>query len=130
MHLKVAVLDVEREVEALALNGARERGGDVEIERVAEFVRLGCAAGLDSCSQVAGVVAAEARFAQRSHQIAQRAEAEEVESLIGDFKARLRLSFSDLTAGGGAARGIVWLVNADVVFPLHPLDELLDQSLH
>src|SRR5271157_4937764 len=107
MHLEVAVLDVERQVQALALDGAGKRGGDVEIERVAEFVRLGGAAGLDSCSQVAGVVTTEARFAQRSHQIAQRAEAEEVESLVGDFKARLRLSFANLPAGGGAARGIV-----------------------
>src|SRR5271157_2429256 len=130
MHLKVAVFDVEREVQALALDGAGERGGDVEIERVAEFVRLGCAAGLDSRSQVAGVVTAEARFAQRSHQIAQRAEPEKVESLVGDFKARLRLRFANLPAGAGAARGIVRLVNADVVFPLHALDELLDQLLH
>src|SRR5208337_5105410 len=129
MHLQVAVLDIERQVQTLALDGARERGGNVEIERVAEFVRLGGAAGLDSSSQVAGVVAAEAGLAQRSHQIAQRAKAEEVEPLVGDFKARLRLRFSDLAAGGGAARGIVRLVNADVVFPLHALDELLDQLL-
>src|SRR5208283_2353361 len=130
MHLQIAVLNIERQVQALALDGAGERGSDVEIERVAEFVGLGCAAGLDSRGQVAGVMAAEAGLAQRSHQIAQRAEAKKVESFVGNFKSRLRLRLADLTAGGGAARRIVRLVNADVVLLLHALDELLDQLLH
>ena len=46
-------------VEAFALNGARERRRDVEIERVAELVGLGRSAGLDSGSEVARVVASE-----------------------------------------------------------------------
>ncbi len=75
-------------------------------------------------------MAAEARFAQRAHQVTQRAEAKEVEALVGNLEARLRLRLSNLPARGGAARWIVRLVNADVIVLLHALDELLDQLLH
>ena len=130
MHLEVAVLDVEREAQSFALDGAGERGGDVKVQGVAELVGLGGAAGLDAGGLVASIVAAEAGLAERAHQVAQGAEAEEVESLVGDFEARLRLRLAYLAAGGGAAGGIVRLVHADVVFLLHALDELLDQLLH
>ncbi len=130
MHLKIAVLDVERQVEAFALNRIGQRRGDVEVQRVAEFVGLRCAAGLDAGGLVARVVAAEVRFTQRAQQIAQRTEAEEVESFVGDFEAGLRLRVADLAAGGRTARRIVRLIDVDVVFLLHALDELLDQIFH
>ena len=130
MHLQIAVLDVQRQVQAFALNRVRQRRGDVEVQRVAEFVGLRRAAGLDAGGLVARVVAAEVRFAQRAQQIAQRAKAEEVEPLVGDLEARLRLRVADLPAGGRAARWIVRLIDVDVVFLLHALDELLDQVFH
>ena len=111
MHLQVAVLDIQRQVQAFALDRVRQRRGDVEVQRVAEFVGLGGAAGLDAGGLVAGVVAAEARLAQRAQQIAQRAEAEEVEPFVGDLEARLRLRVADLSAGGRAARRIVRLID-------------------
>ncbi len=117
-------------LQAFALDGVRQRRGDVEIHGVAELVGLGRAAGLDAGSGVARVVAAEAGFAQRAQQIAQRSEAEEVQPLVGDFEARLRLRVANLAAGGRAARGIVRLVNADVIFLLHALDKLVDQLVH
>ena len=64
-----------------------ERGGGVEVERVAKFVALRRAVGLDAGGPMVRVVAAEARFAERSEQIAQRFEAQEVEALVGDFEA-------------------------------------------
>ena len=50
--------------QTFALDGAGERGGDIEVERVAEFVRPGGAAGFDPGRQVPGVVTAEAGFSQ------------------------------------------------------------------
>ena len=62
MHLQVGIFDIQRELHTLALNGAGERGSDVEIERVAEFVLSRCAAGLNAGRHVAGVVTSKARF--------------------------------------------------------------------
>jgi hypothetical protein len=98
MHLEVAVLDVQRQVQTFALDCARQRGGDVEIQRVAEFVCLRCTAGLDAGGLVACVVTAEVRFPKRAQQIAQRAKAEEVEPLVGDLEARLRLRIANLSS--------------------------------
>ena len=64
MHLQVDVLDVQRQPQSLALNRARKRRRDVEIQRVAEFVLPRRAAGLDAGGHVARVVPPEARLAQ------------------------------------------------------------------
>src|SRR3989442_7696455 len=64
VYLQIRIFDVERQLESLALNRTGERAGDVEIERIAEFVDLGSSAGLDSRRQVAGIVAAEAGLAE------------------------------------------------------------------
>src|SRR5438309_673815 len=64
VYLQIGILDVERQLESLALNRTGERAGDIEIECVAEFVDLGSSAGLDSRRQVAGIVAAEAGLAE------------------------------------------------------------------
>ena len=113
--------------EAFALDGAGKRGRNVEVECVAELVGLGRPAGFDAGGEVAGVVASEAGFAERAEQVAQRFEAEEVEALVGDFEFGLLLVFADLSAGAGRARGIRWLVDGNVVFLLHALDQLFDE---
>ena len=113
-------------LQAFALNGAGKCGGNIEVERVAEFVRPGCAAGLDAGGQVARVMASEAGFAQRPHQIAQRLEAEKVQALVGDFKFGL-LSLAGLSANARLPRRIVRFIDADVIFLLHAFDQLLDQ---
>ena len=69
MHLQVFVVDIQRQREAFALNRAREGCGDVEIQRVAEFISLRCAAGFDSGGEIARIVASEAGFAQRAKQV-------------------------------------------------------------
>ncbi len=72
-------------------------------------------------------MAAEAGLAQRPEQIPERLVSEKVEALVGDLKSRLLLRVADLASDAGAIRGIMGLVNADVVLLLHALDELLDQ---
>ena len=129
MDLQVAVFDVERQVKPLTLDGAGERRSDVEVQGVAEFVGLRRAAGFDAGRGVAGIVPSEARFAERPQQIAQGAESQEVESLVGNFEARLGLGLADLAAYRGTARRVVWLIDADVVFLLHAIDELFDKLL-
>ena len=89
VDVQVGVLHVERDLGALAADGGEQRLADVEVQRVAELVLLGGAGGLDAGGEVAGVVAAEARFAERAQQILQRLEAEEVERLVGDLELDL-----------------------------------------
>ncbi len=95
-------------------------------ERVAELVGLRRAAGFDAGGQIARVVPSKARFAQRSQQIAQRLEAQEVETLVGDFELGL-LRLAGLSADARLPRGIVRLIDGNVIFLLHALDELFDQ---
>ena len=115
----------------LALHRVQQRAGRVEVERVAELVRLRRAGRLDAGRLLARVVAAVAALAERAEQIAQRAVAEEVERLVGDFegapaagRARCRRCPARRCALGfevGRRR--------DVALLAHPLDDLLDQLL-
>ena len=97
MDLQVAIFEIQGEPKAFALNRARECRGDVEVQRVAEFVLLGGAAGFDAGGHVAGIVASEAGFAERAEQIAEGFESQEVQALVGDFEFGL-LRFADLPA--------------------------------
>ena len=67
---EVAVIEVERDVE---IAGARERVLErfvhVEVERVAELVRLAEAVGLDAGREIGRVVAPEARLAERAEDL-------------------------------------------------------------
>src|SRR5581483_3186354 len=114
------------QLQTFALDGARQRCRDIEIECVAEFVLLGGATRLDAGGEVARVVSAKTGFAQRSQQIAQGAESEEVETFIGDLEFCLRLVLADLPAYTRLFGRIVRLVNGDVVLLFHAIDELLD----
>src|SRR4029077_15227296 len=86
MNLQIRILDVERKVEALALDGIGERGGDVQVQRVAELVSPRSAAGFDSGGEIAGVMTPEAGLAQGSHQVTERFESQKVQALVGNFK--------------------------------------------
>ena len=97
MDVEVGVLDVERRIpldggaDALAGEDVVERGGDVEIEGVAELVELGRAVGFNAGGLVERVVAAEGGFAERAEQIAQGLVAEEVHALSVTSKRAFRL---------------------------------------
>src|SRR5262249_22071592 len=69
----------------------QERRRRIEVERVAELVRLRRAGRLHAGRLLARVVAAVAALAERAEQIAQRAVAEEVERLVGDLEGHRRL---------------------------------------
>ena len=128
VHVQIVVLQVERQADAFARDRRAERRGGIQVQRVAELVRLRSAAGFDAGGPMARVVAAKARFAQRAEQIAQRLEAQKVQALVGHFEARLTFGHAGL-----AARPIcvIWILRVrcggDVVLLLHALDELVDQ---
>src|SRR5580704_16534009 len=126
MHLQIRVFDVERQRESFALDRARQRRRNVEIERIAELVSLGGPAGLNAGGKIARIVASKAGFAQRSQKITQRFEAEEVEALVGNLELGL-LRFAGLAADARLARWVVRLVDGDVVLLLHALNELFDE---
>src|SRR6266498_620422 len=70
---------------------------------------------------------AETRFSQRSQKVPQSLVSKKIQALIGDFEPRLLLRFADLAANARTFCRIMRLVNAEVIFLLHALDELLDQ---
>ena len=71
-----------------ALDRVEQRARRIEVQRVAELVRLRRAGRLDAGRLLARVVAAVAALAERSEQIAQRAVAEKIERLVGDLEGR------------------------------------------
>ena len=109
MNVQVAVFDIERQGESLAMDGGGQRGGGVEVEHVSELVGARGAVGLDAGGPVARVVASAGRLSQRPEQVAQGLVAEEIEALVRDFKASLALGPLDfsgtllLAAAGFAA---------------------------
>ena len=62
--MQVAVLNVEGQGDAFARQGIVQRGVDVEIEDIAEFIGFGGAGGLDAGGPVPRVMAAVAGFAE------------------------------------------------------------------
>jgi hypothetical protein len=66
---QVGIIELDGHLRAVAADGVEERGADVEIQRVAEFVGARDAAGFDAGGQLARVVAAEAALAERAEQI-------------------------------------------------------------
>ena len=121
VDVQVAVFHVERHFGALAPDGGKERLADIQVQRVAELVGLGRAGGLHAGGQVARIVAAEARFSERSEQVLERLEAQKIERLIGDFEARLAVA-AIARAGRLLAAG---LLDGDMAF----VDELLHQAV-
>ena len=71
----------------LAPHGVEDGAARVDVHRVAEFVRLGCAAGFDPGRHFPRVVTPEAALADRSEQIPERLVAQEVEALVRDLEA-------------------------------------------
>ena len=104
-----------------------DRAARIEVERVAELVRLRRAGRFDAGGQVARVVAAEAALAERAEQVAQRAVAEEVERLVGHLELDRRRACSPCPPPVAARLPLALLgleVRAarDVALLLEPLD--------
>ena len=119
------------ELARFALDGVQQRAGRIEVQGVAELVRLRRAGGFHAGRVLAGVVAAVAALAERTEQIAQRAVAEKVERLVGDLEGDRRLIRP--VAGAAALAPLALAVQigrcGDVAFVGHALDDLLDQIL-
>ena len=115
-----------------ALRGVEQRAAGVEVQRVAELVRLGRSGRFDAGRLLAGVVAAVAALAERAEEIPQRAVAEEIERLVGDRELCRRLDVVPMAPAGAAAlplgaRGVEIRRHRDVALVRHALDDLLDQ---
>src|SRR5438067_949620 len=74
-----------------ALDRRQQRRCSVEVQRIAELVRLGRAGRLDARRLLTRVVAAVAALSEGSEKVAQRAVAEEVERLVGHLEGDGRL---------------------------------------
>ena len=122
---------VFRPLARFALDRVQQRAGRIEVQRVAELVRLRRAGRLDAGRLLARVVAAEAALAERAEQIAQRAVAEEVERLVGDLEGDRPLSLAAVAGPtcpcAPLALGVQVGRRRDVALFRHALDDLLDQ---
>ncbi len=128
VHVQVGIFQIERHLGAFAPDGGKERLADVEIQRVAELVALRGSGGLDAGGQIARIVAAEARLAERAEQVLERFEAEEIERFVGDLELDLGLLAAANARGAGALlRG---LFDRDLPFVDHLLDQVIEQLLH
>src|ERR1700686_1406528 len=127
MHLQVAVLKVQRKPEAFSLNRRRKRRRDVKVQRVAKFILLRRATRFDARRHVAPAMTSKTPFPERTQEIAQGFESQEVEALVGDLELRLLLRVADLSAHARLLRGIMRLIDRNIVFLLHALDQLLNQ---
>ena len=126
-------MPIRRLLAGLALDRVQQRAGGVEVQRVAELVRLGRAGGFDARGLLARVVASEAALAERPEEIAKGAVAEKVECLVGHLELHRRLIVAcaaPLAAPlPSLALGLEIGRHRDVAFFAHALDDLLDQLL-
>ena len=118
----------KRKRKPFALDRVRECRCNVEVQSVAELVGLRRSAGFDAGRKIAGIVPSKARLAQRAQQIAQRFEPQEVETLVGDLKPACCAS-PVCPPAPDCCDGSVRLIDRNIVFLLHPLDELLYQFI-
>ena len=86
MHVQVLVFQVQRNLEAFALNRRQQRRVHVKIDRIAEFVRFTGGFGFHACGEMQSIVAPNRTLAQTSEQIAQRFITEKIQPLLSDFK--------------------------------------------
>ena len=126
-----AAPDVPQPSRASSLHGVQQRACRIEIQRVAELVRLRRTRRFDTSRLLARVVPAVAALAERSEQVAQRAITEEVQRLVRDLELGDLRRISDLRrrdlAGVRARPRDRW--RRDVALLRHAIDDLLDQFL-
>ncbi len=113
----------------LSLDRVQQRARRIEIERVAELVRLWSAGCLDPRSLFPRVVPPVAALPERSEQVAQRTVAEKIERFVGDLERDVRLIGPRPAAGplSPLALGFKIRWHGDVAVVGHPFDDLLDQ---
>jgi hypothetical protein len=101
----------------------KQRLADIEIQRIAEFIKLRGAASLNASSQIARVVGAEAGFAEGAEQILERLESEEVNGFVRNLDVHLAIG---VACASRAAFVGLRLIGVDVAV----VHQLLDQAIH
>src|SRR5579885_265966 len=133
VDVQVSVFEVERDGQALALDGREQSRVHVEVDRVAELVRLRRLRGLDARREVRRVVATDGAFAEAAKQIAKRLVSEEVQALLRHLElhvARRRLpdlALTGLALPATLVRFGLLLAQLQVAFLDQPLDQLIQQ---
>jgi hypothetical protein len=114
-----------------SLHGVQDCAARIDVERVAELVRLGRRDRLDAGAEVSRVVPPRAAAADRAEQIAQRAVAEKVERLVGDLELHRAGILAQAAAGAAAMLPLALQIRRPGHEALlhHLLDDLLDQIL-
>ncbi len=72
-----------------AVDRVQQRAGGIQVQRVAELVRLGGSRRLDAGRLFTRIVPAIAALAERPEQVAQRAVPEEIERLVGHLEGHV-----------------------------------------
>ena len=96
---------------------------DIQVQRIAEFIRLGRAAGLDASCEIARIVRAKAGFAERAKQVLERLESQKVDGFVGDLNVHFAIGVA--RAARPAFVGLR-LIGVDVAV----VRELLHQTIH
>src|SRR5580692_4453483 len=99
MNHQVGIIELNRNLRAVALHGVEKGSADVHIQRVAEFIKLRGTSRFDAGREVARIMPSKAALAERREQIFERLESQEIQCLVGNFKTRfdVRLSLAHLT---------------------------------
>src|SRR6267142_5895663 len=95
MHVQIAIFQIDRHLQSLALNRRQQGRVHIEVDRVAKLVGLARAFGFDTGGQMRGVVPAERALAQTAKQAPQSLVTEKVETLLSHLEfhvARQRLT--------------------------------------
>ncbi len=114
------------------LDGVQDGTAGIQVHRVAEFVRLGRGDRFNARRVIARVVPAQAALAERPEQIAQGAVAQEIQALVGHFKAAGRRVRSCVAAGSPRAQCACRLQvrgRRDEALFHHPIDDVLNELL-
>ena len=123
MHVQIGIFQWNRNFEAFALDGRKQSLADVQVDRVAELVRLGSPAGFDASRQIARIVGAEARFPERTEQVLEGLESQKVNGFVGDLNIDLAIRVAGPALAGLAG---LLLIGVDVTF----VHQLLNQPVH
>src|SRR6185437_154657 len=117
------LLALYRRADAFAREHTAESRGHVQIQGVAELIRLGTAVDLHARGLVPRVMPAEVGPAQGPEQFAQSFVPQEVHALVRDLEARVAFA-------AHLALPALRLLRIDVVLLLHLLDDLVDELFH
>src|ERR1043165_279344 len=136
MNVQIAVLEIERNLQSFTLNRRKQRGVDVEIDRVAKLVRLARRGCFDASRKINRVVTPGGAFAETAEQVSECLVAQKIQTLFRHFETHIaRQRFGDFAWTRRAALTIatlrLWLlfVQREITFFDEALDQLVQQLL-